>query len=504
MRKAGDAGMTRTAALPRRTGWRLLFAALAAFAGLVLSTKSSFLYPLNDWVDVQCFFTVGRGVVHGLMPYRDLYEQKGPLVYLLYALGAAISENSFVGVFVVECLCFAAFLHLCGKIAETLTGLRGAYWPGAALPAVLIPLSPAFSHGGSAEELILPVFALGLWLVLRVLGRKDGFTDGEGIALGLCAAAALWMKYTFCGLFLGLALVVLAWHFATGRAAKLPRLIGCALLGTAGLSALILGWFALRGALPELWQAYFVNNLSQYSQNIRGGAYDPPLQNLLNNLTWAVPAAAGLIWLTATGRKRGWEAAACWLGAVCLFVFTYWSGRRYPYYALVMAAFTPLGIAALIAGAARLLREKPAALRGTAIAFTAAAIAAAPLTHWAFGRNSYMLAIPREETPQYRFARIIRDSDNPSLLNTGFLDGGFYYAAGLVPENRFFCTFNIDLPEMQEEMDRSLREGRTAFVVTRQRRLEEDSPYELVDEHSMLFEGRPWTYYLYRRKTAGD
>ena len=47
-------------------------------------------------------------------------------------------------------------------------------------------------------------------------------------------------------------------------------------------------------------------------------------------------------------------------------MFTYWSGRRYPYYALVMAAFTPLGIAALIAGAPRLLREKPAALRGTA------------------------------------------------------------------------------------------------------------------------------------------
>ena len=61
-----------------------LFAALAAVLSLTVCTKSSFLYPLNDWVDVHCYFTVGRGILHGMVPYRDLYEQKGPLVYFLY------------------------------------------------------------------------------------------------------------------------------------------------------------------------------------------------------------------------------------------------------------------------------------------------------------------------------------------------------------------------------------------------------------------------------------
>ena len=54
-----------------------LFAALAAVLSLTVCTKSSFLYPLNDWVDVHCYFTVGRGILHGMVPYRDLYEQKG-------------------------------------------------------------------------------------------------------------------------------------------------------------------------------------------------------------------------------------------------------------------------------------------------------------------------------------------------------------------------------------------------------------------------------------------
>ncbi|MBQ4595814.1 MAG: HlyC/CorC family transporter, partial [Firmicutes bacterium] len=41
--------------------------------------------------------------------------------------------------------------------------------------------------------------------------------------------------------------------------------------------------------------------------------------------------------------------------------------------------------------------------------------------------------------------------EDASLLNLGFLDGGFYLASGVEPENRFFCTFNLSLDEQDEE-----------------------------------------------------
>ena len=107
---------------------RFPLACLAAFSVLAVCSKNSFLYPLNDWVDVNCFFTVGRGILHGLVPYRDLYEQKGPLVYFVYALAGRISESSFLGVFLLEGLSFSWFLYLGGRIAETLSGRAKAYW----------------------------------------------------------------------------------------------------------------------------------------------------------------------------------------------------------------------------------------------------------------------------------------------------------------------------------------------------------------------------------------
>ena len=482
--------------------FRASFALLAAFLSLAVCSKSSFLYPLNDWVDVNCFFTVGRGILRGLMPYRDLYDQKGPLVYLAYALAAAVSESSFLGVFLLEVCCFAAFLALSGRLAEDLSGIRGAYWPAAALLAVLIPVTPAFSHGGSAEELFLPVLVLGLGVTLRAARARRPMTNGEAFTLGACAAAALWTKYTFCGLFAGLAAAILFRYAFSGMARRLPSFLGFALLGAAAVTAPVLGWFAARGALPDLWQAYFVSNLTAYSRNIRGGVYDPPLLNLLNNLTWSVPAALGLIWLTSGGRERGWEAASAWLGVVCLFAFTYASGRRYPYYALVLSAFAPLGLAAVCAWAGKALRGKTSR-RGTrrraATALTVCLTAAILPAAYAMSGNTYLMRIPREDTPQYRFASVIRQAEDQTLLNYGFLDGGFYFASGVTPSDRWFCTLNIDLPEMEESMRSSLRAGEPAFVVTRRQELDGSLPYHLADSCTMPFEGRYWTYFLYER-----
>lgn len=70
---------------------QLLFIAATAIVTITICTKSSPIYPFNDWVDANCFLTVGKSMLHGKVPYQDLYEQKGPLLYILHALAALIS-----------------------------------------------------------------------------------------------------------------------------------------------------------------------------------------------------------------------------------------------------------------------------------------------------------------------------------------------------------------------------------------------------------------------------
>ena len=500
---------------------RLVFVALLSFTALAVCSKSSFLYPMNNGVDVNCFFTVGRGIVHGLMPYRDLYEQKGPLLYLLYALASLVSENSFLGVYLLEGLCFSCFLHLSGRIAQTVTGSRVIYWPTAAVMALAVPLSGAFTHGSSAEECFLPVMALGLWLVLRALREDRPLGDGEGFVLGLCTAAALWTKYTFCGLFAGLALAVMIRYLATGRAGRLPRLIGFFLLGLAALSGAVVGWFALRGALGDLWQVYFIDNLTKYPRSVSPGRLLLlPLKIAWRNLTWCPLAALGLIWIAVCRKEHAREAPAVWLSALCLFASTYFGGRDYIYYGLVFAVFSPLGLAAAGALARQFLPgscaflTKPGRLTRTALAAALVLLLLNPLLALGLCGNTYMLGLPMEATPYGQFAQIIRQQEDRSLLNYGFLDGGFYFAAGQQTPDRYFCLLNLTNPDMEAGQEACVAEKRTAFVVVRGRsdfspeeqnrfwRQMADNPdYRLVRQMEWVIERR-YVYALYQRVDA--
>lgn len=492
--------MTVDANKKRRSGLLLGWSFVCACVLLLICSKSSPLYPTNDWVDVQCFFTVGRGIVQGKMPYLDLYEQKGPILYLLFALAALISSDSFFGVFLLEVICFALFLYESVKIIALYVE-EGACVLFLAPPliALSVAVCPAFSHGSSAEEFFLPVMALFLRVGLTAIRADRPLTRSESFLCGVLAGLGLWVKYTFCGIFAGGALALLVWYVITRKARHLWSAALWSLLGLGAVTAPLLLWFFFKGALPSLWEVYFVNNLTAYAGG-KSPRHAPPLTALWNNRIWFLPAVWGWLWLLLRPKKRWGQALFVLCAALALGLFTYANGRTYPYYALILSVFGCLGWAPILLLLQRACRGLPAASRG----WIGAAAALLLLAGCGIGayRNSgnvYLMAYAREDMPAYRFAAIIDQEEDPSLLNTGFLDGGFYLAAGVEPENRFFCTFNMDLDEQTAEHSALVKSGAVRFVVTRGKKAPGRN-YELVDQCSFPFEGRNWTYCLYRLK----
>ena len=52
------------------------YLAVMAIVIITICTKASPIYPFDDYGDVNCFMTVGRSMLKGMLPYRDLFEQK--------------------------------------------------------------------------------------------------------------------------------------------------------------------------------------------------------------------------------------------------------------------------------------------------------------------------------------------------------------------------------------------------------------------------------------------
>lgn len=106
----------------KRAGWWLLL----AFVLLSIGSMCSYLYPYQNRVDQNCFFTVGKGMMTGLVPYRDLFEQKGPLLYFLHGLAYLISPDSFIGVFGLEVASMTLWFVYLYKLARLYTTPRPA------------------------------------------------------------------------------------------------------------------------------------------------------------------------------------------------------------------------------------------------------------------------------------------------------------------------------------------------------------------------------------------
>ena len=143
----------------------VVFCFILALVSLLICSESSPLYPLNDWFDANIYFTVGKGMVNGFVPYLDLFDHKGPIIYLIYGIGSLISSSSFIGVFILEVISFTIFLYYIYKIIVVFCKEKFSY---IILPVFtcLIVTSTAFVQGSSVEEFAFPLLSCGLYYLI--------------------------------------------------------------------------------------------------------------------------------------------------------------------------------------------------------------------------------------------------------------------------------------------------------------------------------------------------
>ena len=492
----------------------LLWSMLLSVIFIGLGSKSSPLYPMNDWVDVNCFFTMGRGILDGFVPYRDLYEQKGPVLYFVYAIISLFSRDSFFGVYLLEAVTFGLFLYFSGKLAQLYLGASRVVYFLVAILAAAVVTSWSFTHGGSVEQNSLFMLVYSMYTILKALREERSLSFKEAFVNGIFAGIILWVKYTMLGFYLGLATFVLIWYLTDNTLRnKLLLTIGQFLLGVGAVSVVVLSYFAVHGAIDDLFTAYFYDNIFLYAEEVEGSR----LESIWNCLQYAIKYNTNYGWLIWSGslflllkRDRQWKAGLmvllCFVG---LTVGTYWGGKPWDYYGLIFAAFCIFG---LIVWTEFLHNTKlfdlwhkymPKHILSVVLAMSlvVSILLTGTLKN---NQNLYLTRYKRDDTVQYRFAKTIQTVDNATLLNYGFLDGGFYFASGATPACRYFCYFNVNPPEMWEEQNACIRNGTADFIVTRYNKLEQygvdSSKYRLVDEASHPFDKNySYTYYLYQR-----
>ena len=286
-------------------------------------------------VDEQYYLLVGDRMLHGAVPYIDIWDRKPIGLFLLFAALRLLPGDGILAYQIAATFAAAATAIIVHHSAALLGARpRGALAAGA---VYLIGLSLLGGRGGQSPVFYDLPMVLAAWLTWQTLaGRRRG-----GIAAMLLVGVALQIKPTvvFEGAFFGVTLVVASWrhHRSYARVARDAAVyVVAALLPT----LIAVGAYAAIGQGDAWW---FANVQSIFLRRLTPG--DPIATRLIGAVVvLLVPFGLAVRGLAMHNGQRRWFLAG-WLASAIggwLLVPPYFN-----HYALPL--LVPLAVAAGIA-----------------------------------------------------------------------------------------------------------------------------------------------------------
>lgn len=491
-----------------------IYCTLVAFLFLLICSRSSFLYPCNDWNDANCFFTMGKGMMNGKILYRDLFEQKGPYLFLIYGIAWLLSSDSFFGVFILEIAALSVFLYYAMKLI-TLYCKRGTALFLLPILACGMTVSWSFYWGGSAEEFCLPFMSVSLYYVVKHYKEKKNLLMDKAVlfANGILAGVVLQIKFNLLGFWFAWMLFYLMTILKERKWVEIFKSSAVFLIGMLIPSIPWIVYFVLNGSLMDYYYCYIYNNIFLYADVPGGPGIGEKIYLLmkilyyliLDNTSYFAFVIFGLFVMTFSW-KTNWSEK---INICLLFGFTflgiYIGDANLPYYSIPLMTFAIVGVAYLgqiidfIFWKVK-IKWKTQALQVAAYCFV---ILCCSGIAYKYSGNTYFMSYEKEDFFLYRFKDVIDQEENPTLLNYGCLDVGLYTVADIMPTCKFFHTCNMDYPQMTAEQLRYIQEGCVQFVVSGNNYPDIIfDKYELVASEVYMHFGTPTDYYLFRLKNT--
>ena len=327
----------------------LLFSALAA--GCFSLVFYSFNTPLGASLgsDNAIYLTMGTALARGYSPYTEIFDHKGPLLFLIQWLPQALSGGySTLAVFLQEAL----VLFCCLRVLTAIAGRLRA--PEGPVQLVYLALLCAITGGGNLTEeyTALPTL-LGLLLILRVFDAPLEELPADGRALlrsafllGLCCAGCFLVRANnalpLCAFTAGLSLCLLL----SRRFAALGRCAAGFLAGFAAALLPVVCWLALHGALGAAFYGAIVHNLLYAETGDTGRVY-MLLHSAYGHLALGTLALACAGALTRLRRAPAF-AFSMLLSALAGLYAAFISHKFYQHYLMIAVPAAALGAALLL------------------------------------------------------------------------------------------------------------------------------------------------------------
>ncbi|HLO17415.1 MAG TPA: glycosyltransferase family 39 protein, partial [Anaerolineales bacterium] len=203
--------------------------------------------------DSGVFLYAGWRFLNGGIPYRDVWDHKPPLIYLVDALGISLTPNSLWGVWILQIIFIFFTFLLIYKLLDREFGVYAALAGTITLASGLLTI---LEKGNVTEEYPL-VFQAFCFLLFLSASKKD-FPIRDSFWIGVLGGLAFNFKQTTIGIWVtyGLFLLVIRLFQRKFPFADLLSLLA----GWLVPSVVLILFLTSQNAFADYWEQAFLYN----------------------------------------------------------------------------------------------------------------------------------------------------------------------------------------------------------------------------------------------------
>lgn len=428
---------------------------------VTLFCKSSPIYPICDLPDANTWLIQAKQVLSGLVPYKDIYEHKGPLQIFAYLFAALPCFKRLEGLYITELVLFLIYsigVYKTSKLFGEKYNLLATI-----ISIFVVSLSSAFSSTGSSEELLLSTFIWSVYFMVKNIQSNQIFKPFDVLLIGAFCAIRLWTKYNLCFFDVILVVYVLAYYIKNKW--NIWKTILYYILGFACVTVPLLIYFAVKGALYDLFYVYFYIVIFKYYTAVGSiHNYNTFIIKALTVMPVILCMLPNIIDIRSKNRKK--EDVFYLITFFLFFIYIVYSSAWWSYYFLDLFAF-------LIFFVTKSLNNKPKFSLPILIVVIASmfVINSSQIETFKFDKSEYK---------QFEIAEIVNSVDNPKLYYYQAENGGFYIYSDTMPFTRYFTNYNINAEEVADERQQVIENKEADFLLTIQQN--DFDGYTLVKE----------------------
>ena len=214
-------------------------------------------------IDSSVFISIAQSMKTGKLPYKDVFDHKGPLLYLINYIGISINSSSYIGIWIIENIFMFITLLYMYKISKLF--IKSEFKALIPVAISIMPITIYLEGGNLTEEYALPFILISLFFIIKSIKNSYSMRKIESFTIGICMSLVLLLRPNMIPLWIIYCPIVFVNMLLNKKYKTATNTVIYFLLGTLLVIGTTIIVLQLNGILKECIDSYILFNF-KYSK----------------------------------------------------------------------------------------------------------------------------------------------------------------------------------------------------------------------------------------------